>query len=61
MGSICVSGTVRDQIGDRLPDAFEDMGEQIVQQQIYTVLKRNARHVAGSNSGSISSNRRQTT
>jgi len=27
-GSICVSGTVRDHIGDRLP--FEDMGEQSV-------------------------------
>ena len=29
-GGICVSGTVRDHIGDRLPYAFEDMGEQIV-------------------------------
>src|SRR5271170_7510803 len=29
-GSICVSGTVRDHIGDRLPYAFEDMGEQRV-------------------------------
>src|SRR5580700_11102351 len=29
-GSICVSGTVRDHIGDRLPYAFEDMGEQNV-------------------------------
>src|ERR1700726_503102 len=29
-GSICVSGTVRDHIGDRLPSAFEDMGEQSV-------------------------------
>jgi adenylate cyclase len=29
-GSICVSGTVRDHIGDRLPHAFEDMGEQSV-------------------------------
>jgi TolB-like protein/Flp pilus assembly protein TadD len=27
-GSICVSGTVLDHIGDRLPYAFEDMGEQ---------------------------------
>src|SRR5271168_1758686 len=27
-GSICVSGTVRDHIGDRLPYTFEDMGEQ---------------------------------
>src|SRR5271169_4961859 len=29
-GSICVSGTVHDHIGDRLPYAFEDMGEQSV-------------------------------
>src|SRR5215472_12925342 len=29
-GGICVSGTVRDHIGDRLPYAFEDMGEQPV-------------------------------
>jgi adenylate cyclase len=25
-GSICISGTVRDHIGDRLPYVFEDMG-----------------------------------
>src|SRR6201981_3459594 len=29
-GSICVSGTVRDHIGDRLPYAFENWGEQSV-------------------------------
>jgi|SRR6266851_5194042 len=29
-GSVCVSGTVRGHIGDRLPYAFEDMGEQRV-------------------------------
>jgi TolB-like protein/class 3 adenylate cyclase len=29
-GGICVSGTVRDHIGDRLPYTFEDMGEQNV-------------------------------
>jgi adenylate cyclase len=29
-GGICVSGTVRDHIGDRLPYAFEDMGGQSV-------------------------------
>jgi adenylate cyclase len=28
LGGICISGTVRDHIGDRLPYAFEDMGEQ---------------------------------
>jgi adenylate cyclase len=27
-GAICVSGTVRDHIGDRLPYVFEDIGEQ---------------------------------
>src|SRR5439155_24450906 len=29
-GGICVSRTVRDHIGDRLPYAFDDMGEQSV-------------------------------
>jgi TolB-like protein/class 3 adenylate cyclase/Flp pilus assembly protein TadD len=29
-GGVCVSGTVRDHIGDRLPYAFEDLGEQSV-------------------------------
>jgi hypothetical protein len=29
-GSICVSGTVRDHIGNRLPYTFEDMSEQSV-------------------------------
>jgi TolB-like protein/class 3 adenylate cyclase/Tfp pilus assembly protein PilF len=29
-GGICISGTVRDHVGDRLPYAFEDMGEQNV-------------------------------
>jgi adenylate cyclase len=29
-GGICVSGTVRDHIGDRVPYAFVDMGEQHV-------------------------------
>lgn len=27
-GGICISGTLRDHVGDRLPYAFEDMGEQ---------------------------------
>jgi len=30
LGGICVSGTVRDHIGERLPYTFEDMGEQSV-------------------------------
>jgi adenylate cyclase len=29
-GSVCISGTVRDHVGDRLPYAFEDMGEHSV-------------------------------
>jgi adenylate cyclase len=29
-GGICVSGTVRDHVGDRLPYAFKDLGEQSV-------------------------------
>ena len=29
-GGICISGTVRDHIRDKLPYAFEDMGEQSV-------------------------------
>jgi TolB-like protein/Flp pilus assembly protein TadD len=29
-GGICISGTVRDHIGDRLPYAFDDIGEQQV-------------------------------
>jgi adenylate cyclase len=29
-GGICISGTVHDHIGDRLPYTFEDMGEQRV-------------------------------
>src|ERR1700758_1043573 len=29
-GGMCISGTVRDHIGDRLPYAFEDIGEQSV-------------------------------
>jgi TolB-like protein len=29
-GGICVSGTVRDYIGDRLPYSFDDIGEQSV-------------------------------
>src|SRR6516165_6603263 len=29
-GGVCVSGTVRDHIGDRLPYAFEDLGDRSV-------------------------------
>ena len=37
-GGICVSGTVRDHVGDRLPYAFEDMGEQSVKNIARPVL-----------------------
>jgi adenylate cyclase len=42
-GGVCVSGTVRDHIGDRLPYAFEDMGAQSVKNiarpvRVYAVL-----------------------
>jgi TolB-like protein/Tfp pilus assembly protein PilF len=29
-GSVCISGTVRDHIGDRLPYDFEDLGQQAI-------------------------------
>src|SRR5690348_9422537 len=29
-GGVCISGTVRDHVGDRLPYTFEDIGEQSV-------------------------------
>jgi adenylate cyclase len=44
-GGICVSGTVRDHVGDRLPYAFEDIGEQSVKNiarpvRVYSVAPR---------------------
>jgi adenylate cyclase len=36
-GGICVSGTVRVHIGDRLPYAFEDLGEQTVKNIVPSV------------------------
>jgi class 3 adenylate cyclase/tetratricopeptide (TPR) repeat protein len=46
-GGICVSGTVRDHIGDRLDVAFDDMGEQSLKNiarplRVYRVLLANA-------------------
>jgi class 3 adenylate cyclase len=35
-GGICVSGTVRDQIGTKLPIAFTDLGEQQVKKHLPT-------------------------
>ncbi|HZC45927.1 MAG TPA: tetratricopeptide repeat protein [Candidatus Acidoferrum sp.] len=56
-GGICVSGTVRDHIGDRLPYAFEDMGEQNVKNivrpvRVYAVRPEG---MAGSPTASLSS------
>jgi len=51
-GGICVSGTVRDHIGDRLPYAFEDMGEQRVKniaQPVRVYALRPAKLSAGGN------------
>ena len=56
-GGICVSGTVRDHIGDRLPYAFEDMGEQSVKNiarpvRVYALRPEG---VAGVSTASVSS------
>jgi TolB-like protein/class 3 adenylate cyclase/Flp pilus assembly protein TadD len=56
-GSICVSGTVRDHIGDRLSYAFEDMGEQSVKNivrpvRVYAVRPEG---IAGSPTANLSS------
>ena len=44
-GGICISGAVYDQVGDRLPIAYEDLGEQHVKNisraiRVYKVLLR---------------------
>jgi adenylate cyclase len=56
-GGICISGTVRDHIGDRLPYAFEDMGEQSVKNiarpvRVYTLRPEG---LAGLPTASVSS------
>src|SRR5437868_11332979 len=56
-GSICVSGTVRDHIGDRLPYTFEDIGEQSVKNiarpvRVYAIRPEG---IAGSPTASVSS------
>ena len=56
-GSVCISGTVRDHIGDRLSYAFEDMGEQSVK-NIARPVRVYALHpegIAGSPTASVSS------
>ena len=45
-GKVCISGTVRDHIGDRLPYAFEDMGEQSVK-NIVRPIRVYALHLEG--------------
>src|SRR5271156_5589738 len=56
-GSICVSGTVRDHIGDRLPYAFEDMGEQSVKNIAHPVrvYALRAEGIAGAPTASLPS------
>jgi adenylate cyclase len=59
-GSICVSGTVRDHIGDRLPYAFEDMGEQSVKNiarpvRVYALRPEGIAGVPTANVSSITS------
>jgi adenylate cyclase len=59
-GSICVSGTVRDHIGDRLPYAFEDMGEQSVKNiarpvRVYAVRPEGLAGVRTANGSSTTS------
>jgi adenylate cyclase len=56
-GGICVSGTVRDHIGDRLPYAFEDMGEQSVKNiaRAVWVYALRPQGVAGVSTASVSS------
>jgi TolB-like protein/class 3 adenylate cyclase len=56
-GGICVSGTVRDHVGDRLPYAFEDMGEQSVKNiarpvRVYALRPQG---IAGVSTASVSS------
>jgi adenylate cyclase len=56
-GGICVSGTVRDHIGDRLPYAFEDLGEQSVKNiaRPIRVYALRAEGIAGLPTASVSS------
>jgi adenylate cyclase len=53
-GGICVAGTVRDHIGDRLPYVFEDMGEQGVK-NIARPVRVYALHPDGMGSRTVSS------
>jgi adenylate cyclase len=56
-GGICVSGTVRDHVGERLPYAFEDMGDQSVKNiarpvRVYALRPKG---VAGAPTANVSS------
>jgi class 3 adenylate cyclase len=57
-GGVCVSGTVRDHIGDRLPYAFEDMGEKSVKNiaRPVRVYAMRLDGIAGSPVASVTSN-----
>src|SRR6266436_3219678 len=48
-GGICITRTVRDQIRDKLPYPFEDMGEQSVKNIVRPV------HIYGMNAASVAS------
>jgi adenylate cyclase len=56
-GSLCISGTVRDHIGDRLPYTFDDMGEQSVKNiaRPVRVYALRLEGIAGSPAASVSS------
>src|ERR1700730_1403787 len=56
-GGVCLSGTVRDHIGDLLPYAFEDMGEQSVKNiaRPVRVYALRIEGIAGSPKTSVSS------
>src|SRR5215472_18935390 len=61
-GGICISGTVRDHIGDRLPYAFEDMGERSVKNiarpvRVYALQPQGQSGVAASVSSDASAPR----
>jgi adenylate cyclase len=64
-GGICVSATVRDHIGDRLPYAFKDMGEQSVKNiarpvRVYALRPETTVHLPAAKVRTASGRRRST-
>jgi class 3 adenylate cyclase len=64
-GGICVSGTVRDHIGDRLPYVFEDIGEQNVKNiarpvRVYALRPKGAANLLPTSSAAIPAARRRS-